>query len=455
MAVLLLLAGAIPDVCGAQPTVESRYALAEALHDDGLLLAAQELYLHVYATHPDYGGALDRAWWLTEALDSRDRMQVIARTTPPEGVRDRAQRLHAWTQGVNELADGEHFAADIWLRHASQLGEDRELTYLMGVNLALRGHAPHALKQFGVAMGEGSERDEVSAVEARIIDLAALGKGRVYYGLSRLDLAGESYAAVPEDSEFWARARVELAWVELRRERYDEVYPLVASIDRGVTPERRRDRLASRGRPVVWPDWQPDADYVRAVALLGQGRRRDVLIDAERIADRWEPLAEELEHFVAERADEPTEAYRQWLLGGMAGAGSRTPLVAKVLQRSDLSGLVRVLDRVERELAILGSNRLPLEVTEREVATNLLLRRRAVAEQRAGEVLIDALKKELEAVKSLLGDVELLAFEATDSQTGGYPPRSTPEWLPLPPGPSDHAFVDPAAVMAHIVGSGR
>lgn len=198
--------------------------------------------------------------------------------------------------------------------------------YFVGVILTKQQQYPQAIEAFRRVVRLQVETEE----HRRVVDLARLALGRLYYETDNLDRAVEAYQSVPRRSEFFDAALYEAAWVFIRSgdsTRADQVLEILTISN----PDSR---------------YIPDAKILRGNLLLRGGQFQQALEVFQGIVRQFGPVKRQLERMIEERND--PAAYFQELVRSnldVFDVGSFLPPLAVqwVREEEDMSRALRVL----------------------------------------------------------------------------------------------------------------
>lgn len=198
--------------------------------------------------------------------------------------------------------------------------------YFIGVILTKQQQYPQAIEAFRRVVRIQAETDE----HKKVLDLARLALGRLYYETDNLDRAVEAYQGVSRHSEFFDAALYEAAWVFIRS-----------------GDSTRADR-ALEVLTISNPDSRfiPDAKILRGNLLLRDGQFTQALEVFQGIVRQFGPVKRQLERMIEERND--PAAYFQELVRSnldVFDVGSFLPPLAVqwVREEEDMSRALRVL----------------------------------------------------------------------------------------------------------------
>lgn len=392
----LLRDGVCPDQEG-----RARLLMGRGLLDLDLPHSAQGYFLDVVLDPPSersFEVALIRLVQIADTLgDDTELMRLVNRIPEdrwPEPVRDRLHYVagvRAWQQGDVTLAR-QHFGQ---VDPASAVGSQAH--YSEAVALLQQGRIKSAAMEL-LVVGRRGEHD----------DWAALGMGRVYYGIDRFDLASEWYEQVPVDSEVFAEARFENAWTQFMLN----------------DPNRTLGELLTLKAPQFADTlYQPEAALLEAItwySLCDWTASRGAL---DRMDRQLRPVHDELSTYVRGFADEEGrrragQAYRDWFLEERSSALGKEVFV-RLLQDRALLGSLDHLEAMsaEREL-ILDQKAVWRESLGVELLRELDRDQERV-ERRAGLNLLRCMAELDALLRDLLVQADIVRYELLRAEREG------------------------------------
>ncbi len=155
--------------------------------------------------------------------------------------------------------------------------------YFVGVIHIFKGELPQAVEAF-----ERVLRTPTSSLESRrVVELAQLALGRLFYELDRIEKAIEAYQSIPRSSPNFDEALYEIAWAYIR-------------LGDSTRAERALEVLtvAAPGSRYI-----PDGKLLRAGLLLRNGRLHDAEEVYQEVRVQFQPVRDELNAMVAGQED--------------------------------------------------------------------------------------------------------------------------------------------------------
>lgn len=182
-----------------------------------------------------------------------------------------------YTTGVAHYEAGELADAH---RDFSQIDEGdvryMQARYLDGVIYARQGRLKSAVLCFREVI-EAAEDMVLAAEEEALVDElvgnALLAIAGTYYSIQRFDEATTYTLLVQEHMPSWSRAQRMAAWATFLSNDLDASYAHLDALDDQATPERKRQRLAKKGRydEISWPAWAPERHELRYLLAYNEG----------------------------------------------------------------------------------------------------------------------------------------------------------------------------------------
>ena len=392
----LLESGACPEHDGAARLLMGRGLLALDLPH-----SAQHYFLEVVTDPPSERAAEIAVVRLVQIAELTGDDDLLMRLVPamderdwPEPARDHlhyAAGSRAWQQG--ELSEAR--------RHFSQVSPESALgsraLYSEGVALVEQGRLKSAAKEF-VRVGRLGYHD----------DWAALGMGRVYYGIGRYDLAGHWFEQVPVTSDQFAEARFENAWSSFMQN----------------DPNRALGELLTLKAPGYADTvYQPEAALLESIVWysLCEWEASRASLDVLDAAVR--PVHEALDAAIRPYASDEGrriagEAYREWFVDDHDTALDRAVFL-RLLQDRSLFSSVEHIDRVEGERERISQQK---SLWRDSVGVRLLERldrdqRRL--ERKAGLHLLRRMAELDGTLRDLMGQADMVRYELLRAEREG------------------------------------
>lgn len=198
--------------------------------------------------------------------------------------------------------------------------------YFIGVIYTLRGQLNQAIEAFG-RVAKLKAQDER---QRDVIELAALGAGRLYYETNQIDRAIESYQSLPRTSRRFDTALYETAWAYIK-------------LGDSTRAERSLEVLS-----VATPDskYIPDGKLLRGNLLLRDGRYELATTVFTEVTKEFQPVREELDRLIA-RHEDPQAYFRALVRENLEEFDAQAFLPPLALRWAAIDGdMQRALDAV-------------------------------------------------------------------------------------------------------------
>jgi tetratricopeptide (TPR) repeat protein len=212
--------------------------------------------------------------------------------------------------------------------------------YFAGISQVRQGQYKEAIPYFEEVLGlQPADEDQ-----ERIVEMANLSLGRLYYELGESGKAIDRYQEIPRNSDVFDNALYEVCWVYVKKKEYAKAL-------------RSLDILL-----LAMPDssFAPEAKLVKGNLQLRLARYEEATDTFNEVVGKFSPVRDELDQILREHAD-PEAYFRQ--------------LVGENLKRFDVSVVlpplaaawVKTETDVERALMVVGD----LETAEKDVSESM------------------------------------------------------------------------------------
>jgi tetratricopeptide (TPR) repeat protein len=197
------------------------YYLAEALFQKGDRVAARTYFTEVV-------GAAKRSKFYQQSLERLVELSLLLRDTAD---------VDAWLAALDAVPAGERKPSVPYVRGKyafslaqyddaerffRQVASDSELglqaEYYLGVTQTARGDLGGATRTFAALV----KREPRNADEQRVVELAQLALGRLFYERDQPSQAIDSYLLIDRKSDLFDEALYEVAWVYVKARQYDK-----------------------------------------------------------------------------------------------------------------------------------------------------------------------------------------------------------------------------------------
>jgi tetratricopeptide (TPR) repeat protein len=412
------------------------YYLARSLQELGMYHSAQHYYTEVVRkgpSNPLFRHALPRLAVIA-ALTGNDLelFKIVGKIAPESYPRKARPQLHYLmgrkSYDANELSDA--------AGHFDQVPEGHALypraQYYQGIIHYERKKMKSAFKSFReVVRAEAPYTDDREQQYLEDLkDLALLNIGRIYFGVQRFKDADKYYAKVERASTYWPQSLFERAWTNFYQGDLNLSLGLLLTVDSPYFDE---------------VDFIPETAYLRSLIYWSYCEYDEVERLTKMFKAKYQPMRAELRGFIdsyltdegKKLADQAIDAY----FGPDAG-GSKLPvsLFARVLRNRDLSSLIRQIDLMDDEIAMIDEQKSQWRTSLGEHLVKVIESDRQRYKQRAGLSFLQEMLDHYRMVDGLLQDIDVLQFEVADAQRQDYMFKmNNPDIDELNNGPVDFA----------------
>ena len=407
---------------GSYPEQETKihYYLARALSDLEMYHGAQYFYFQVVKKGPDnpyFGYALPRLVQIARYTGDDTELKRIVATIPVEAYPRGAKNQLYYLMGVRYYDKDELSRAS---KYFGQVSSKSDLylrsKYFDGVIYNQQGKLKSAVRAFRDVYREEvavyNDPRELEEVE-RLKDLSLMNIARIYYGIERYDESSKYYELVSHDSSYWPQALFESAWANFMQNNLNQTLGQVLTVQ---SPFYAED------------EFLPEATVLRALTFFNLCKYEEVealLIGFEK---ENRPIYEEMRDFVKEYStsegralsDQAWEAYF-----GKVREGSRDTTIPKsafnrVLKNKDLDGIVKHLELMEREEALIDEQKPQWRDGVGAYLKKIIEADRERYKKRAGRLMLAEMARQANYLSDLLTQSEIIRFEVVDAQRIDY-----------------------------------
>lgn len=405
---------------GQYPEQETKinYYLGRCLEDLEMYHTAQYHYLQVVkkgTSNPYFNYALPKLVKIARYTGDDTELQKIVSKIPPEAFpRDAKNHLY-YLLGVRaydeaNLSDARKYFGQVSTKSPLYLKSE----YFRGVIYNQQGKLKSAVRSFRDVYREEVEvyNDTRYLREVEELkDLALINVARIYYGIERYDEAGKYYDLVSRDSDYWPEALFENAWANFMRNNLNDTLGQLLTVK---SPFYVNDQ------------WLPEATLLRALTFFNLCEYKEVEKILLKFENDHRPMRGEMRDFVKaysseenrKLSDEAWDAY----FGKEGKKDSVLPktLFNRVLQNKDLSGIVRHMDVMEEELALIDKQNPKWRDQLGPYLQKIIEADRQKYKKRAGLLLLKEMARQANTVDDLLTQSEIVRFEVVDAQRVDY-----------------------------------
>lgn len=404
---------------GEFPDYEDKihYYLAKSLFDMKMYHGAQHHFMQVVRKGPNgtyFKYALPKLVAIASLTGNDTELLRVVAKIPPEAFPPRARNHLYYLMGRKEYENGELTAAS---RYFSQVAARSDLymraKYFEGVIHHERGKDKSAVKSFrDVYQAEVPETtDPLRMKEYKDLkDLALLNIGRIYYELERHEEADSFYRNVSRDGTYWAQSLFERAWAEFILTDINESLGLLLTVRSPYFGDR---------------DFIPEADVLRALGFFNMCDWGETERLLNRYDQTYKPVREELKTFLAQYSSEEgkklaDQAYDTYFVNTHERSTLPRSIFARALRSRDLSGLVRHMDLMDQEIALIDLQKGVWKDSVGNHLKEVIEKDRMRYKQRAGQLLLQGLAEQYNVLNELQSQADIIRFEVVDAQRVDY-----------------------------------
>ncbi len=400
------------------PEYESKihYYLAKALFDLEMYHSAQFHFMQVVRKgprNPYFKYALPKLVAIARLTGNDIELLRIVHKIPPEAFPRQARNHLYYLMGRKLYADGELSAS---AKYFQQISSKSSLylrsKYFEGVIHNERGKLKSAVKAFrDVYQAEINPNNDREVQEMQDLqDLALVNIARIYYGLERFENAGNYYDMVDHDSTYWAESLFEHAWAEFMVSDLNDSLGLLLTL-----------------RSPYYADHEhlPETVVLRALNFFNLCNFDDAektLLDFE---SKYTPMKGELEEFLEryrgkQGLELSDQAYDTYFTERHHASKLDKSVFLRVLRNRDLAALVRHMDMMDRETALIDSQKGVWRDTLGAHLKKQIEQDRARYKKNAGKLLLAEMAFQKGVLDDLMGQSKIIRFEVVDAQRADY-----------------------------------
>ncbi|MCB9678898.1 MAG: hypothetical protein H6737_27600 [Alphaproteobacteria bacterium] len=395
-----------------------QYYLAKSLYELEMYHGAQFYFMEVVRRGPQnayFKYALPRLVAIAELTGNDTELLRIVHKIPPEAFPRNAQDHLYYLLGRKHFEAGNLSAAVDQFKRVSAKSElYMRAKYYEGVVLneqkKLRS-AVAAFREVYQAKVQLTNTDPRYVQEVEDLkDLAIMNIARVYFGLQRFENAENYYALVDRESSYWPDSLFERAWSNFHMYDLNETLGLL---------------LTANSPYFTNHEYNPELTVLRALTFWSLCDFDEV----ERILIKFEgdtkPQAAELKNFLNQYKSEQGQeladkAFDAYFIDGSAQSTLPKSMFHRVLRNRDLSSLIRHMDMMEDEIALIDHQKAIWKDTVGDHIKKVMAADRERYKKRAGLVMLAEMAKQQKALDDLLLQSEIIRFEVVDAQRKDY-----------------------------------
>jgi len=389
------------------------YYMAKSLDDLGMYHGAQHYYMEVVRRGPRdpyFKYSLPRLVAIAEYTGNETELLRIVHKIPPDAFPRQAQNHLYYLMGRREYDRGNLAASSKYFQQISSKSSlFLKSKYFEGVIAYQREKYQSAVRAFK-EVADQVDFPAADQREARDFDrlrtLASMNIARIYYEIDKFDNADVYYSQIDRQSDYWTQSLFERAWANFMLTRLNDTLGLL---------------LTTRAPHFKSFEHLPDGDVLRALTffyLCEYDEANRILLGFER---EYQPFRQELKEFLAEYNNEDgiklaDKAYEAYFERNHPDSKLSRQILFKVLQNRDLSTIVDHLQMMDREAALIDSQKSVWRDSVGGHVKKVMEQDRQRYKQRAGVVLIQELDRQNRKLGDLLSQSQIIRFEIVDAQ---------------------------------------
>jgi tetratricopeptide (TPR) repeat protein len=412
----LMLFEMLEDNTFPEREAQIQYYLARCLYDLEMYHTSQYYFLQVLRKGPDnpyFKHALPKLVAIARYTgDNSELIRVVAKI-PPESFPRSARNHLFYLMGVrlyeeDDLSRARKYFGQISTRSDLYL----RAKYFEGVIYNRQGRLKSAVRSFrdvvreDVEVGSPRELQEVKDLK----NLSLVNVARIYYSIQRFDEASKYYALVERDSMYWPTSLFEASWSNFMRNDLNLTLGQVLTVQ---SPYFSHDEFV------------PEATILRALTYFNLCEYNEVERLLIQFEETYRPMYKEMKGFVQSYASSEgkklaDQAYDTYFTSYPRESVLPTPVFNKVLRNRDLAALVRHLELMEGEKAIIDAQKARWRDSLGNHLKKVLEADRQRYKRRAGLLFLSEMAQLTAYMGDLLAQSEIVRFEVVDAQRVDY-----------------------------------
>ncbi len=412
----LMLFEMLEDNTFPEREAQIQYYLARCLYDLEMYHTSQYYFLEVLRKGPNnpyFKHALPKLVAIARFTgDNSELLRVVAKI-PPESFPRSARNHLFYLMGVrlyeeDDLSRARKYFGQISTRSDLYL----RAKYFEGVIYNRQGRLKSAVRSFrdvvreDVEVGSPRELQEVKDLK----NLSLVNVARIYYSIQRFDEASKYYALVERDSMYWPTSLFESSWSNFMRNDLNLTLGQVLTVQSPFFSE---------------DEFVPEATILRALTYFNLCEYNEVerlLIGFE---ETYRPMYKEMKSFVQAYASKEgkklaDQAYDTYFTSYPRESVLPKSVFNKVLRNRDLAALVRHLELMEGEKAIIDAQKARWRDSLGNHLKKVLEADRQRYKRRAGLLFLSEMAQLTAYMGDLLAQSEIVRFEVVDAQRVDY-----------------------------------
>ena len=412
----LMLYEMLEDNTFPEREAQIQYYLARCLYELEMYHTSQYYFLEVLRKGPDnpyFKHALPKLVSIARFTgDNSELIRVVAKI-PPEAFPRSARNHLFYLMGVrlyeeDDLSRARKYFGQISTRSDLYL----RAKYFEGVIYNRQGRLKSAVRSFrdvvreDVEVGSPRELQEVKDLK----NLSLVNVARIYYSIQRFDESSKYYALVERDSMYWPTSLFEASWSNFMRNDLNLTLGQVLTVQ---SPYFSHD------------EFMPEATILRALTYFNLCEYNEVerlLIGFE---ETYRPMYKEMKAFVQSYASREgkklaDQAFDTYFTSYPRESVLPKAVFNKVLRNRDLAALVRHLELMEGEKALIDAQKARWRDSLGNHLKKVLESDRQRYKRRAGLLFLSEMAQLTAYMGDLLAQSEIVRFEVVDAQRVDY-----------------------------------
>ncbi len=412
----LMLYEMLEDNTFPEREAQIQYYLARCLYELEMYHTSQYYFLEVLRKGPEnpyFKHALPKLVSIARFTgDNSELIRVVAKI-PPEAFPRSARNHLFYLMGVrlyeeDDLSRARKYFGQISTRSDLYL----RAKYFEGVIYNRQGRLKSAVRSFrdvvreDVEVGSPRELQEVKDLK----NLSLVNVARIYYSIQRFDEASKYYALVERDSMYWPTSLFESSWSNFMRNDLNLTLGQVLTVQSPFFSE---------------DEFVPEATILRALTYFNLCEYNEVerlLIGFE---ETYRPMYKEMKSFVQAYASKEgkklaDQAYDTYFTSYPRESVLPKSVFNKVLRNRDLAALVRHLELMEGEKAIIDAQKARWRDSLGNHLKKVIEADRQRYKRRAGLLFLSEMAQLTAYMGDLLAQSEIVRFEVVDAQRVDY-----------------------------------
>jgi tetratricopeptide (TPR) repeat protein len=412
----LMLYELLEDNTFPEREAQIQYYLARCLYELEMYHSSQYYFLEVLRkgpSNPYFKHALPKLVSIARYTgDNSELIRVVAKI-PPETFPRSARNHLFYLMGVrlyeeDDLSRARKYFGQISTRSDLYL----RAKYFEGVIYNRQGRLKSAVRSFrdvvreDVEVGSPRELQEVKDLK----NLSLINVARIYYSIQRFDEASKYYALVERDSMYWPTSLFESSWSNFMRNDLNLTLGQVLTVQ---SPFYSEDEFV------------PEATILRALTYFNLCEYNEVERLLIQFEETYRPMYKEMKAFVQSYASREgkklaDQAYDTYFTSFPRESVLPKAVFNKVLRNRDLAALVRHLEMMEGEKALIDAQKARWRDGLGGHLKKVLEADRQRYKRRAGLLFLSEMAQLTAYMGDLLAQSEIVRFEVVDAQRVDY-----------------------------------